>query len=78
MQSYLLQNDFSSHYKNKKARHFGAELYYMDGLVSTGNKFPYTILKRNFANRKIIFQFLLTYFFYLWIRAYRCGNENAH
>ena len=27
-------------------------LCYMDGLVSTGNKFPYTILKIIFANKK--------------------------
>jgi hypothetical protein len=27
-------------------------LCYMDGLVSTGNKFPYTILKIIFAIRK--------------------------
>ena len=29
-------------------------LCYIDGLVSTGNKFPYTILKINFALRKNI------------------------
>ena len=27
-------------------------IIYMDGLVSTGNKFPYTILKRIFPNQK--------------------------
>ncbi len=27
-------------------------LCYMDGLVSTGNKFPYTILKINSPNKK--------------------------
>jgi hypothetical protein len=29
-------------------------LCYIDGLVSTGKKFPYTILKINFALRKNI------------------------
>ena len=77
MQIYLLQNEFHHIIKIRKPDILRAELYYMDGLVSTGNKFPYTILKRNFANRKIIFQFLLTYFFYLWIRAYIYADENA-
>jgi len=77
MQSYLLENEFHQIIKIRKPDILRAELYYMDGLVSTGNKFPYTILKRNFANRKIIFQFLLTYFFGLWIRAYVDTNENA-
>jgi hypothetical protein len=31
---------------------FDAELCYMDGLVSTGNQIPFTILKRIFAKRK--------------------------
>ena len=39
--------------KNNKARLFGVELCYIDGLVSTGNQIPYTILKRIFANIKI-------------------------
>gem|GEM_PF-2654354 len=34
-------------------------LCYMDGLVSTGNKFPYTILKINFAIRKNISNFFI-------------------
>jgi hypothetical protein len=38
--------------KNNKARRLIAELCYMDGLVSTGTKFPYTILKRIFPNKK--------------------------
>jgi hypothetical protein len=32
---------------------FSEGLIYVDGLVSTGNKFPDTILKINFANKKI-------------------------
>ena len=35
--------------KINKAREKINGLCYMDGLVSTGNKFPYTILKINFA-----------------------------
>jgi hypothetical protein len=31
----------------------------MDGLVSTGNKFPNTILKRIFANQKIFPNFFI-------------------
>ena len=34
-------------------------LCYMDGLVSTGNKFPYTILKIIFAIRKIFGHFFI-------------------
>lgn len=34
-------------------------LCYMDGLVSTGNKFPYTILKIIFAIRKEIILFFI-------------------
>ena len=34
-------------------------LYYIDGLVSTGKKFPYTILKINFALRKNISYFFI-------------------
>jgi hypothetical protein len=30
-----------------------ARLCYIDGLVSTGNQIPYTILKRIFANIKL-------------------------
>jgi|GEM_PF-6289999 len=37
--------------------------YYVDGLVSTGNKkFPYTILKRFSSNKKILLHFLFTFF----------------
>ncbi|GAB2837836.1 hypothetical protein GCM10027043_46090 [Ferruginibacter profundus] len=39
--------------KNNKARHLIARLCYIDGLVSTGNQIPYTILKRIFANIKL-------------------------
>ncbi len=31
----------------------------MDGLVSTGNKFPYTILKINFFNQKIFSNYFI-------------------
>jgi hypothetical protein len=34
-------------------------LRYIDGLVSTGKKFPYTILKINFALRKNICNFFI-------------------
>ena len=34
-------------------------LCYIDGLVSTGNKFPYTILKIIFANKKIFCVFFI-------------------
>ena len=34
-------------------------LCYIDGLVSTGNKFPYTILKINFALWKNICNFFI-------------------
>ncbi len=37
-------------------------LCYMDGLVSTGNKFPYTILKIIFAIRKKITLFFINIF----------------
>jgi hypothetical protein len=36
-------------------------LCYMDGLVSTGKEFPYTILKIIFANEKNIYCFLSTF-----------------
>jgi hypothetical protein len=39
--------------KNNKARHLIARLCYIDGLVSTGNQIPCTILKRIFANIKL-------------------------
>ena len=38
-------------YKKKSPRSTGG-IIYMDGLVSTGNKFPYTILKRILFNQK--------------------------
>jgi len=34
-------------------------LCYIDGLVSTGTKFPYTILKIIFANKKIFLLFFI-------------------
>jgi hypothetical protein len=46
--------------KNNKARQEMHGLCYMDGLVSTGNKFPYTILKIIFTIRKNISIFLST------------------
>jgi hypothetical protein len=46
-------------YKNNKARQKMNGLCYMDGLVSTGNKFPYTILKIIFAIRKEIILFFI-------------------
>jgi len=39
------------------------EDYYMDGLVSTGNKFPYTILKRIFPFQKIFFIYFINIHF---------------
>jgi hypothetical protein len=35
----------------------------MDGLVSTGNKFPYTILKIIFSNKKIFDHFFINILF---------------
>ena len=46
-------------HKNNKARLKMHGLCYMDGLVSTGNKFPYTILKIIFANKKIFSHFFI-------------------
>jgi hypothetical protein len=45
--------------KNNKARQEMHGLCYMDGLVSTGNKFPYTILKIIFTIRKNISIFFI-------------------
>jgi hypothetical protein len=39
--------------KNNKARRLMARLCYIDGLVSTGNQIPFTILKRIFATVKL-------------------------
>jgi len=50
--------------KNNKARLLTARLCYIDGLVSTGNQIPYTILKRIFPNRKIFLKFFINIFFY--------------
>jgi len=50
--------------KNNKARLLTARLCYIDGLVSTGNQIPYTILKRIFPNRKIFPRFFINIFFY--------------
>jgi len=49
--------------KNNKARLLTARLCYIDGLVSTGNQIPYTILKRNFPNQKIFPEFFINIFF---------------
>jgi len=49
--------------ENNKARLLTARLCYIDGLVSTGNQIPYTILKRNFPNRKIFSKFFINIFF---------------
>ncbi len=43
-------------------------LCYIDGLVSTGNQIPYTILKIIFPNEKIFHWFFINIFFMLWIR----------
>jgi hypothetical protein len=48
--------------KNNKARQEMHGLCYMDGLVSTGNKFPYTILKIIFTIRKNISNFFINIF----------------
>jgi hypothetical protein len=48
--------------KNNKARQEMHGLCYMDGLVSTGNKFPYTILKIIFTIRKNISIFFINIF----------------
>ena len=45
--------------KNNKARQKMHGLRYIDGLVSTGNKFPYTILKIIFTIRKKSFFFFI-------------------
>ena len=45
--------------KNNKARHLTARLCYIDGLVSTGNQIPYTILKIIFANQKIFYNYFI-------------------
>ena len=49
--------------KNNKARHLTARLCYIDGLVSTGNQIPYTILKRIFANIKLFPKNFINIFF---------------
>jgi hypothetical protein len=36
-------------FKKDKAQHFVAELYYIDGLVSTGNVNPLHNIKNNFC-----------------------------
>jgi len=40
------------------------ELCYIDGLVSTGNQIPFTILKINFPNMKIFYNYFIHIFFY--------------
>jgi len=42
--------------KNKKARCLNTRLYYMDGLVSTGNQIPYHNIKFFFCYKENIFQ----------------------
>jgi hypothetical protein len=49
--------------KNNKARRLMARLCYIDGLVSTGNQIPYTILKRIFANIKLFPKNFINIFF---------------
>jgi hypothetical protein len=49
--------------KNNKAQLFGVRLCYIDGLVSTGNQIPYTILKRIFANIKLFPKNFINIFF---------------
>jgi hypothetical protein len=51
-------------YKNNKAQLLGVRLCYIDGLVSTGNQIPYTILKRIFANIKLFPKYFINIFFY--------------
>ena len=58
----------AKHYKegeNKKARLFSDGPCYMDGLVSTGNKFPYTILKIIFSNRKFFMNYFINILFFV-------------
>ncbi len=49
---------------NNKARLFGVELCYIDGLVSTGNQIPFTILKIIFANQKNFAYYFINIFIY--------------
>ena len=50
---------------------------YVDGLVSTGNKFPYTILKRIFSFQKNFFiYFINIYFLTLWKRVVTSNNHH--
>jgi len=39
------------------------ELCYIDGLVSTGNQIPYTILEIIFPNQKIFLNYFINIFF---------------
>ncbi len=39
--------------------------WYMNGLVSTGNKFPYTILKILFSNTKILSNYFIHNFIFI-------------
>ena len=48
--------------KIKKPGIFKPGFYYMDGLVSTGKQFPYTILKIIFTIRKKIFNYFINIF----------------
>ncbi len=49
--------------KNNKARLFIAGPCYMDGLVSIGNKFPYTIIKIIFSNIKDFINYFINILF---------------
>jgi hypothetical protein len=53
---YLFTFSFSF---NKKSPRGAEGIIYMDGLVSTGNKFPYTILKRISSNQKKITKYFI-------------------
>jgi len=46
-------------FKLKIPLRFAERDIYMDGLVSTGNKFPNTILKRIFMNKKIFQEYFI-------------------
>jgi len=52
--------------QKEKSPTFSAELHYMDGLVSTGNKFPCTILNIIFSIQKNIFNYFFN-IFYLFV-----------
>ncbi len=51
--------------KNNKARLFIAGPCYMDGLVSTRKKIPYTILKIIFSNKKNFGNYFINILFFV-------------